>query len=164
MPLAVSRRHPRWLAIYYYASGVQKDASIMSLEMLDAARASAAAGAAEPPAGASISMHGDGTDNIGPFRLEGDGDTVWGGNLAITFHFKKTYTNRGGREPPAGHVSHVGYWSEEGPTGTGLGLWGVWEVVTSAPHFELQKGGVFRLVPLTAADFKLFYFRKGTYS
>ena len=86
MPLAVSRRHPRWLAIYYYASGVQKDASIMSLEMFDAARASAAAGD-EPPAGASITVRGDGTDNIGPFALEGDGDTVWGGNLAITFHF-----------------------------------------------------------------------------
>ena len=59
----------------------------------------------------------------------------------------------------------------EGPGGSAE--WGRWILSPEsmaafreqcAPHFELQKGGVFRLVPLTAADFKLFYFRKGTYS
>ena len=29
----------------------------------------------------------------------------------------------------------------------GIGLWGVWEINTPTPHFDLQKGGVFRLIP-----------------
>ncbi|KAJ1424272.1 hypothetical protein B484DRAFT_398337 [Ochromonadaceae sp. CCMP2298] len=37
--------------------------------------------------------------------------------------------------------SQLGVW--------GVGLWGVWETSSSAtPHFELQKGGVFRAAPL----------------
>lgn len=35
----------------------------------------------------------------------------------------------------------------------GLGLWGVWETASSsAPHFELQKGGVFRAAPILASE------------
>lgn len=30
----------------------------------------------------------------------------------------------------------------------GIGLWGVWETATTTPHFELQKGGVFRAAPI----------------
>ena len=32
----------------------------------------------------------------------------------------------------------------------GLGLWGVWEAASSSPHFELQKGGVFRATPIVS--------------
>lgn len=63
------------------------------------------------------------------------------------------------------HVRHLGYWSEgvvfsmADNEGCGsdywrqcaekwsLGLWGVWETCTSQPHYELQKGGVFRMTP-----------------
>ena len=58
--------------------------------------------------------------------------------------------DRGGNEPVGGHVSQVAFWSDEGATGTGLGLWGIWELVTGRPHFELNKGGVFRIMPVTA--------------
>ena len=30
----------------------------------------------------------------------------------------------------------------------GIGMWGVWEITSSTPHFDLQKGGVFRLAPI----------------
>ncbi len=64
------------------------------------------------------------------------------------------------------HVRHLGYWSEgvvfsmaenEGCESDywrqraekwSLGLWGVWETCTSQPHYELQKGGVFRMTPV----------------
>lgn len=38
---------------------------------------------------------------------------------------------------------------EGGDTGIwGLGLWGVWETSSAGSHFDLQKGGVFRAVPI----------------
>jgi hypothetical protein len=30
----------------------------------------------------------------------------------------------------------------------GMGLWGVWETCSGSPHFELQKGGVYRAIPI----------------
>eukprot|EP01032_Pedospumella_encystans_P013963 gene13963-16054_t len=46
-------------------------------------------------------------------------------------------------------VSELNHIDEE-PTGIwGLGLWGVWETSSgTSPHFELQKGGVFRAAPI----------------
>jgi hypothetical protein len=34
----------------------------------------------------------------------------------------------------------------------GDGFWGVWEPASHTPHFELQKGGVFRAVPIFVLD------------
>ena len=48
--------------------------------------------------------------------------------------------------PPNGHVCHVAFWA-----GLDVGFWGIWELVTSRPHFELQRGGCFRLVPVDLA-------------
>jgi len=33
-----------------------------------------------------------------------------------------------------------------------MGLWGVWETVSGQPHFELKKGGVFRMIPSYILD------------
>jgi len=94
----------------------------------------------------------------------------------LTYTFKKTYIDRGASSVPLdGHISHVAFWSgpdqskrhdnsinENGNENDdvaddaeaeccevfGSGFWGVWELVTGVPHFELEKGGVFRLVPL----------------
>jgi hypothetical protein len=33
-----------------------------------------------------------------------------------------------------------------------MGLWGVWETVSNQSHFELKKGGVFRMVPSYVLD------------
>jgi hypothetical protein len=60
--------------------------------------------------------------------------------------FSKTYVDRGGVRPRGGHVSHVAWAEAEVQSG----LWGVWEMVTTSSdaHYELQKGGVFRLMPV----------------
>lgn len=29
----------------------------------------------------------------------------------------------------------------------GIGIWGVWETVSTGNHFDLKKGGVFRFIP-----------------
>ena len=53
--------------------------------------------------------------------------------------------------PGGGHVSHICWYSDggtNGPASSAAGLWGVWEMTTSRPHFELQRGGVFRIVPV----------------
>jgi hypothetical protein len=64
------------------------------------------------------------------------------------------------------HVRHLGYWADdvrctaEGPgdywkeraEGWSQGLWGVWETASGQAHYELQKGGVFRAVPLESLD------------
>ena len=51
--------------------------------------------------------------------------------------------------PLDGHVSHVAFWSGGGSgSSSDAGFWGIWELVTGEPHFELQGGGVFRLVPI----------------
>ena len=81
---------------------------------------------------------------LNPRSIEGTVHYYWG---ETTWSFSKTYLNRGSR-PSQGHVSHIA-WEAEGKgmrTGVG-GVWGVWEMVTSDVHYELQRGGVFRLVP-----------------
>ena len=79
--------------------------------------------------------------------------------------------------PPEGHVNHVAFWAGPvpavnhlaatggacqgekgayegayqggGPKSTDGGFWGIWELVSGVPHFGLENGGVFRLVPLS---------------
>ena len=52
-----------------------------------------------------------------------------------------------------GHICHIGFWSGGSVLGDlSMGLWGVWETVTGLPHFELRKGGVFRMIPTHIVD------------
>jgi hypothetical protein len=90
-------------------------------------------------------MTGHGDDTLGEFFVEGVSDTAF---LQTTYAFGKTYTNRGANRPRGGHVAHIAYWSDGAILGPfSRGLWGVWETVTSSSHFELKKGGVFRMIP-----------------
>ena len=120
------KRTVEWTAFYFYSSGTLKDQFTLKMQL-------------------GHLVKGSGVDNIGPFIVDGESDTAFG---STSFAFSFTYTNRGGR-PRGGHVSHIGHWSGgNGALGPkSCGLWGTWEPVSSQRHFELQKGGVFRLIP-----------------
>lgn len=65
---------------------------------------------------------------------------------SLTYNFTKTFTDRGNL-PPDGHISHVAFWvGGSADTLSESGFWGIWEHVTGEPHFELDRGGVFRYV------------------
>ena len=50
-------------------------------------------------------------------------------------------------------MCHIGFWSGGQVLGNlSLGLWGVWETVSGQHHFELRKGGVFRMIPAYLID------------
>ena len=69
-----------------------------------------------------------------------------------SFAFSKTYTNRGVTSR-GGHVCHIGFFNSGTILGSlSMGLWGVWETVSNQSHFELKKGGVFRMVPSYVLD------------
>ena len=90
-------------------------------------------------------MEGTGEDLLGSFSLEGQGDAAFGD---CSFAFSKTYTDRGDNVPRGGHVCHIGHYSNGAVLGPlSMGFWGVWEIVTNRPHYKLDKGGVFRMVP-----------------
>ena len=115
----------RWTCYYFYSSGSLKDQYDMDFHL-----------------GAKLS--GTGEDALGEFFLEGESDTAFG---VTTFGFAKTYANRGQR-PRSGHVSHICHFDAGTILGPlSMGIWGVWEAITNNPHFELQKGGVFRMIP-----------------
>ena len=125
-------REMSWTVYYFYSSGTMKDSYRMSLKM-----------------GMDGKMVGRGEDNLGAFHLEGQGDRIFGD---CSFAFAKTYTNRGVTSR-GGHVCHIAFWNSGmilGPQS--MGLWGVWETVSGQPHFELKKGGVFRMVPSYVLD------------
>jgi hypothetical protein len=123
-----ARRETAWSCFYFYASGTQKDEHRMRLRL-----------------GVDGGMGGSGEDDLGEFLLEGQGDCAFGDNA---FAFSKTYTNRGSNVPRGGHVCHIGHYSNGEALGPrSMGFWGVWEIVTANPHFRLEKGGVFRMVP-----------------
>jgi len=91
------------------------------------------------------SMSGSGEDHLGEFEFEGQGDAAFGDN---SFAFSKTYSGRGNNVPRGGHIAHIGHYSCGTVLGElSVGFWGVWELVTSNPHYKLEKGGVFRMIP-----------------
>jgi hypothetical protein len=122
------------MAFYWYSSGTEKDESPLELCL-----------------GADGRLEGCGVDRLGRFVVVGRASAVRLGALQYSFH--KTYVDRGPSVPADGHVSHVAFWAGDGTQDGGAsasdaGFWGVWELVTGEPHFELQGGGVFRFVPV----------------
>ncbi|GMH79126.1 hypothetical protein TL16_g08039 [Triparma laevis f. inornata] len=121
-----------WTCYYFYSSGTLKDVYAMRLRM-----------------GLDGAMQGRGEDVMGSFDLDGQGDNIFG---EVSFAFSKTYLNRG-LTSRGGHVCHIGFWSGGQVLGNlSLGLWGVWETVSGQHHFELRKGGVFRMIPTYLID------------
>lgn len=125
------------MAFYWYSSGTEKDESPVELCL-----------------GADGCVEGRGADHLGQFVLLGQASAARRGQT-LQYAFHKTYVDRGPSVPPGGHVAHVAFWAgpgtEDGRDGdpcSDAGFWGVWELVTGEPHFELQGGGVFRLVPV----------------
>jgi len=117
-----------WTCFYFYASGTEKDRYEMNFKLSPDGR-----------------ITGSGADSLGEFFVEGESDTAF---FVTSFAFSKTYTNRGANRPRGGHVAHICHFSAGSILGPlSSGLWGVWETVTSSPHFELLKGGVFRMIP-----------------
>jgi len=101
-----------------------------------------------------LCRQGRGSDNLGRYAITGRAQAARVGTL--TYNFIKTYTDRGANVPPDGHVNHVAFWAGTGSVvggaeaaeggidelcGANAGFWGIWELVTGEPHFELQKGG-----------------------
>ena len=125
-------REMSWTVFYFYSSGTLKDTYRMQLKLcMDG------------------TMAGRGEDNLGDFHMEGQGDRVFGD---CSFAFSKTYTNRGVTSR-GGHVCHIGFWNSGKILGSlSMGMWGVWETVSGQHHFELKKGGVFRMVPSYVLD------------
>ena len=123
------------MAFYWYSSGTEKDESPVELSLTSDGR-----------------IEGRGYDNLGQFVIVGKTSAVRLGALQYSFH--KTFIDRGSSVPTEGHVSHVAFWAGDGTEDGGgascsdAGFWGVWELVTGEPHFELQGGGVFRFVPV----------------
>lgn len=83
---------------------------------------------------------------MGQFVIKGKAHDVRVGSL--TYNFTKTFTDRGNM-PPDGHISHVAFWVGGDSHSLSVGgFWGIWEHVTGEPHFELERGGVFRFVQI----------------
>ncbi|GMH98733.1 hypothetical protein TrST_g13627 [Triparma strigata] len=121
-----------WTCYYFYSSGTLKDVYSMRFRV-----------------GLDGTMQGRGEDVMGSFDLDGQGDNIFG---EVSFAFSKTYLNRG-LTSRGGHVCHIGFWSGGQVLGNlSLGLWGVWETVSGQHHFELRKGGVFRMIPSYLID------------
>lgn len=87
------------------------------------------------------SVSGLGADNLGQFQLYG---TARADHGALVLYFSKSYSAQPVRDvTQSGHIAHVA-WSGNAPE---EGFFGVWEVTSNDTHFELRRGGVFRVVP-----------------
>lgn len=106
---------------------------------------------------------GKGEDSIGTFTLRGHIERDIVGYVIIlhkTYHRHDSSSQRVSGSAGA-HVSHVAYLASGDHThqyssklspniqlNPTVGYWGVWETNSGQSHFDLQKGGVFRAVPL----------------
>eukprot|EP01039_Chlorochromonas_danica_P007214 gene7214-7980_t len=115
---------------YFHKSGLLRDSSQVQLCWMDAGRRVA----------------GQGEDSVGAFSLRGQRERDIADDVLI---FHKTYRQdsqptRSASSVAHAHVSHLAFFAAKASDG----LWGVWETNSGQTHFDLQKGGVFRITPI----------------
>lgn len=144
-----------WMAYYFYSKGTEKDSRPIKIDLLSNGVIQVfhfklfALYYYSFIFKSCMLLQGYGSDNLGKFVLKGKAQDVRMGSL--TYNFTLTYTDRG-NIPPDGHISLVGFWAGGSESDISFisdgGLWGIWEHVTGVPHFELERGGVFRFVQI----------------